>query len=448
MDELSCRSCHSASLKSFVDLGNSPLANAYLEQSQLWRAEKFYPLHVFICSKCLLVQLPQFHAPQEIFEEYAYFSSWSDSWLAHAKKYVNFMMSEFGVSDRRQVVEVASNDGYLLQYFHQAGVPVLGVEPAQNVARAAIEKGVPTLSEFFGERLARRLVKEGKQADLLIGNNVLAHVPELNDFVSGLKILLKRTGVITLEFPHLLRLMLENQFDTIYHEHFSYFSLHAVKSVFANHGLTIFDVQELPTHGGSLRLFVTHENAVTSESFPRRRDSSHTAPLLDSRLRGNDGLNDPFFEGEKLVGGRENVANVLKKEIEAGLTNLEAYENFSEQVRETKRALLDCLISLKRDGKSIAGYGAPAKGNTLLNYCGVSTDFIDYTVDRSPVKQNRFLPGTRIPIFAPERLQETKPDFVLILPWNIKNEIMEQTAHIRDWGGRFITPIPKPEIHP
>jgi SAM-dependent methyltransferase len=388
-------------------LGVSPLANNFLKPEQLEKMEPFYPLHVRVCEKCFLVQLPVVVRPEEIFTDYPYFSSYSDTWLEHARSYVDLVIKRFGLNERSRVVEIASNDGYLLQYFVAAGIPVLGIEPAANVAEAAVKKGVPTLVKFFGEGTARELVAQGMQADLVIGNNVLAHVPALNDFVRGMQVLLKPKGVITMEFPHLMRLMDGNEFDTIYHEHFSYLSLLAVEKVFAAHGLAIFDVEELPTHGGSLRIYACHSAA-------------------------------------RAVGPR--VHELRSREEAAGFTRLEHYVSFGERVKETKRRILDFLIEAKRAGKSVAGYGAPAKANTLLNYCGIRMDFIDYTVDRSPHKQGQFMPGTRIPIYGPEKIKETRPDYLVILPWNLKDEVMEQMAHIRDWGGKFVVLIPDVEV--
>jgi SAM-dependent methyltransferase len=359
-----------------------------------------------VCAECFLVQLPAVQTAEHIFSDYAYFSSYSDSWLRHAKAYVEKMIGRFGYGGSSQVVEIASNDGYLLQYFKERGVPVLGVEPAANVAEVAAAAGIPTVVKFFGTRTAEELAAAGKKADLLLGNNVLAHVPDLNDFVAGMKVLLKPGGVITMEFPHLMRLMAENQFDTIYHEHFSYFSFSTVERVFASHGLTLFDVEELPTHGGSLRIYGRHAD--------------------------DDG---------KPVS--ERAVELRAREEGAGFGRLEHYLAFGEQVKETKRKLLTFLIDAKRRGKSIVGYGAPAKGNTLLNYCGVRSDFIDYTVDRSPHKQGHFLPGTHIPIHDPERIRETKPDYVLILPWNLKDEVMQKAGYVREWGGQFVIPIPE-----
>ena len=372
--------------------------------------EPFYPLHTYVCSNCFLVQLEEYVAPEEIFSEYAYFSSYSDEWLKHAENYVAMIIDRLGLNERSHVVEVASNDGYLLQYFVERGIPVLGVEPAANVAKVAVEKGVPTVVEFLGLEVARRLVAEKGQADLLIGNNVLAQVPNLNEFVESMRILLKPLGVITMEFPHLARLMEGNQFDTIYHEHFSYFSFSTVEKVFEAQGLRIFDVEKLPTHGGSLRTYARHVE-----------DTSKPVTFRVDELR----------ETEKAE----------------GLTDLGTYFLFAEKVKETKRDLLDFLIKVKRGKKSVVGYGAPGKGNTLLNYCGIRSDFLDYTVDRNPYKQGKFLPGTHIPIFSPNKIEETKPDYVLILPWNIKGEIMRQLSYIGNWGGRFLVPIPKVAIY-
>jgi SAM-dependent methyltransferase len=372
--------------------------------------EPFYPLHVYVCGECFLVQLQAYVSAEHIFTDYAYFSSYSDSWVEHARVYTERMVERFHLGPRHRVVEVASNDGYLLQHFVTKGIPALGVEPAANVAEIAVGKGVPTLVKFFGVETARELADENRKADLLLGNNVLAQVPDLNDFVEGMKVLLKPQGVITLEFPHLMRLMAENQFDTIYHEHFSYFSFTTTVKILAAHGLVVFDVEELATHGGSLRVYARHDED-------------------DSKPNG------------------ESVREMLAREANAGFEALDCYASFSEQVKETKRKLLAFLIKAKREGKSIAGYGAPGKGNTLLNYCGIRSDFLDYTVDRSPHKQGKFLPGTHIPIFSPDKLKETKPDYVLILPWNLRAEIMEQVAYIRAWGGRFVVPIPEVTVY-
>jgi hypothetical protein len=406
-----CRFCGDKLKHTFVDLGMSPLCESYVSAEKLNTMEPFYPLHVYVCEKCFLVQLEEYVNPDNIFTEYAYFSSFSDSWLKHSENYVNMAIERFRLDQSSHVVELASNDGYLLQYFVDKGIPCLGVEPALNVAEAAVKKGVPTMTEFFGVDTARCMAAEGKMADLLLGNNVLAQVPDLNDFVGGMKILLKPGGVITMEFPHLIRLMEENQFDTIYHEHFSYFSFYSAEKIFSAHGLTLFDVEELQTHGGSLRIFACHSDD------PSRR-------------------------------GTQRMLEMKNREESYGITTLGTYANFAEQVRETKRKLLEFLISAKREGKQIAGYGAPGKGNTLLNYCGVRTDFLDYTVDRNPYKQGKFLPGTHIPIFGPERISETRPDYLFILPWNFKEEIMKQNAFIREWGGKFVIPIPEVRILP
>jgi SAM-dependent methyltransferase len=382
----------------------SPLCESFLSSDELNRMEPFFPLKVWVCERCFLVQLQEYVSPADIFTEYAYFSSYSTSWLAHARSYVDMAARRFDLSASSRVVEIASNDGYLLQYFVEEGVPVLGVEPAANVARAAVEKGVPTVVAFFGRNTATTLAADPGPADLIVGNNVLAHVPDLNDFVGGLRILLKPGGVITMEFPHLWRLIEGNQFDTIYHEHFSYLSFSTVRDVFAAHGLRLFDVEELPTHGGSLRIYACHA--------------------------GDDRRAEPAVE------------RLLTAEEADGFRSIERYKSFAPCVEETKRALLAFLIEVRRKGKTIAAYGAPGKGNTLLNYCGIRTDFVDYAVDRNPYKHGRFTPGTHIPIYAPERIREGRPDFVLILPWNLKDEIVEQLAFIREWGGRFIVPIP------
>jgi SAM-dependent methyltransferase len=406
-----CRFCGTRLDQVFVDLGMSPLVQSFLTADQLNQMEPFFPLQVLVCGKCYLVQLQEFVAPENIFSDYLYFASYSDSWLAHAKDYTERMADRFAITPSCQVVEIASNDGYLLQYFVEKKVPVLGVEPAANVAAVAVKKGIPTVVKFFNTATARELAAEGKQADLLLGNNVLAHVPDINDFVAGMKLLLKPHGVITMEFPHLLRLMEENQFDTIYHEHFSYFSFLTVEKIFAAHRLTLFDVEELPTHGGSLRIYARHAE-----------DSS------------------------KPVGPR--VTELRAREESAGYARMETYLRFAEQVKETKRKLLDFLIDAKRKGKKIVGYGAAAKGNTLLNYCAIRTDFLDYVVDRSPYKQGRFLPGVHIPVYPPEEIKRTRPDYLLILPWNLKDEVIRQNAYIREWGGQFVVPIPQVTVYP
>jgi len=406
---MSCRFCGAAANHVFVDLGMSPLCESYLAADQLNQMEPFYPLRVHVCPQCFLVQLPQYVSPVEIFTEYAYFSSFSSSWVEHARLYAEVMRKRLDLTEKSFVVEVASNDGYLLQHFVEAGIPVLGIEPAANVAEAARAKRVPTRCCFFGVDAAQDLVRGGEQADLLVGNNVLAQVPNLNDFVAGLKVALKPSGVITMEFPHLMQLMEGNQFDTIYHEHFSYFSLLTVERIFGAHGLTLFDVDEIPTHGGSLRIYARHAE-----------------------------------DGSRPI--ERSVPELRAREERAGLDGLQAYTAFEEQVRKTKRKLLDFLIEAKHNGKSIAGYGAPGKGNTLLNYCGIRSDFLDYTVDRNPYKHYKFLPGTHIPIFPPDRIRETRPDYVLILPWNLRNEIVGQLSYVREWGGRFIIPIPEVEV--
>lgn len=406
-----CRFCGKPLSHLFCDLGMSPLANSYLHPDQIRRMEPFYPLRAYVCDACFLVQALEFKGPEDIFSDYAYFSSYSSSWLEHVEAYSEYMVERFGLDSTSQVMEIASNDGYLLQYFKERNIPILGIEPAVNVARVAQASGIPTLIEFFGVRTASELAAEGRLADLLVGNNVLAHVPDLNDFVSGMKIVLKPHGIITMEFPHLLRMMEWNQFDTIYHEHFSYFSIMTIRRIFAEHGLTVFDVEELPTHGGSLRIYARHA-------------SDETRPVS------------------------ERVNGLVEREISNGLDRVETYSAFAGKVRETKRNLLRLLIQIKRDGRTIAGYGAPAKGNTLLNYCGIRHDFLDYTVDISPHKQGRYLPGTHIPIYHPDRLRVTRPDFLLILPWNLKDEIMGQMDHVRSWGGQFVVPIPDPGILP
>lgn len=409
MTDLTCRFCSSKLEHTFCDLGMSPIANDMLKAEKLNSMEAFFPLHVYVCSKCFLVQLPEHQSPNEIFSDYTYFSSYSESWLKHAKKYVQMMMDRFAYKQNSLVVELASNDGYLLQYFKENNIPVLGIEPAANVAEVAIKKGIPSISKFFGVNTAQGLVNEGKKANLIIGNNVLAHVPDINDFVGGMKILLQKDGVVTMEFPHLMRLMELNQFDTIYHEHFSYLSFVSVKEIFLHQGLKIFDVEELTTHGGSLRIFACHvddENKTVSQ----------------------------------------NVNELLQIEEQKGFKDLSHYVGYQDRVNLTKNNLLKFLINEKEKGKKIVAYGAPAKGNTLLNYCGIRTDYIDYTVDRSPYKQGLYLPGTHIPVCAPEKIAETKPDYVLILPWNLRNEIAEQMKEIRSWGGKFVVPIPSLEI--
>jgi SAM-dependent methyltransferase len=405
-----CRFCDAVLHDVFADLGMSPLANAYLRPEQTNQMEPFYPLRAYVCRACLLVQLEAFETPEHIFEDYAYFSSYSDTGGQRARAYAEMAVSRFGLGRESQVLEIASNDGYLLQHFIEQGVPSLGIEPAANVAAVAVEQGVPTRVQFFGARSAEQLAAEGIRADLAIGNNVLAHTPHLNDFVQGLKGVLKPQGIISIEFPHLLRLIEGNQFDTIYHEHFSYFSLAAATRIFARQGLTIFDVEEIPTHGGSLRIYARHT-------------SDDSKPVT------------------------ERVRELEQREASAGLLELDTYRAFDRRVQETKWKLLEFLIAAKRQRKSIAAYGAPAKGNTLLNFCGIGRDFIEYTVDRSPHKQNRSLPGTHIPIAHPDRVKDTRPDYLLVLSWNLAGEIMEQMAHIREWGGRFVVPIPEVAVY-
>jgi SAM-dependent methyltransferase len=407
-----CRFCGSTDRRSFVDLGMSPLCESYLPADKINDMEPFYPLHVWVCEKCLLVQLDEYVSPEHIFTEYAYFSSFSTAWLKHAEDYVEMISKRLALGPKSLVIELASNDGYLLQYFVKRGIPSLGIEPAANVAKVAVaERGVETLVKFFGRELAASLKAEGRQADLVLGNNVLAQVPDLNSFVAGIRTLLKPTGTCTIEFPHLQRLVEGNQFDTIYHEHFCYFSLVAAERIFAAHDMTIFDVEELWTHGGSLRIY-------------GRPTADSSRPISD------------------------RVLALRKQEEAAGYHDLQHYLRFEEQVRETKRKLLELLTGLKRAGKRIAGYGAPGKGNTLLNACAIRQDFLDFTVDRNPYKQGRFLPGTHIPIYAPEKIDQEKPDYVFILPWNFKDEIMKQLAHIRSWGGQFIVPIPEAVVVP
>jgi SAM-dependent methyltransferase len=405
-----CRFCNAGLKRTFVDLGRSPLANSLLSAEDVERGEASYPLHAYVCDNCLLVQLQEFERAENIFSDYLYFSSFSQLWLQHCRAYAEKMTKRFALDDRTLVVEVASNDGYLLQYFKKRGIGVLGVEPAANVAKAAQDKGIATEVAFFGVETARRLAAAGRSADLMAANNVLAHVPDLHDFVAGFRLLLKQAGTATFEFPHLLRLIEERQFDTIYHEHFSYFSFLVVDKIFAQHGLRVYDVETLPTHGGSLRLFVCHADA-------------------------------PFAS-------TGDVDELIAKERAAGLDRIDTYASFAGAVIDIKCQLLDFLIEARKKGKSVVGYGAPAKGNTLLNYCGVGPELLSYTVDVSPHKQGRYLPGVQIPIYAPEHILQTKPHYVLILPWNIKEEITDKMAAIREWGGRFVTAIPKLTVLP
>ncbi len=404
-----CRFCGTELQHTFVDLGMSPLCEAFVGADQRNAMEPFYPLHAYVCHECFLVQLEEYVAPDEIFDDYAYFSSYSDSWVEHARSYVDMAISRFSLDETSRVVEVASNDGYLLQHFASAGVPAIGIEPAANVAHEAIKKGITTIVQFFGLDMAREIAAEHGQADLLIGNNVLAHTPHLNDFVAGIKAMLTSGGVVTMEFPHLMRLIADNQFDTIYHEHYSYFSFSVAERIFAAHGLTLFDVEELGTHGGSLRIYGRHsENTST--------------PVAAS------------------------VTELREREQASGVADLATYSAFDEKVRATKRKLLSFLIDAKGAGKHIVAYGAPGKGNTLLNYCGIGPDFIDYAVDRNPYKHGKYTPGTHIPILDPAALRDTEPDFVLILPWNLSREITEQVAYIHQWGGQFVVPIPEVRV--
>jgi SAM-dependent methyltransferase len=405
MSQTACRFCGAPVEAVFADLGMSPLANSYLPPERVNGMEPFYPLRALVCGNCFLVQLEEFETPERIFSDYAYFSSYSSSWLEHSRRYSEQMIEQLDLGEHSHVVEIASNDGYLLQFFHERQIPVLGIEPAANVAKVALQKGIPTLVEFFGRETASSLAGESS-ADLLLGNNVLAHVPDLNDFVAGMKILLAPDGVITMEFPHLLSLMRDNQWDTIYHEHFSYFSFLTVSRVFQAHGLRVFDVEELPTHGGSLRIYAAH---AEDQSKP---DSD---------------------------GARE----LRERELAAGYEDLETYLGYGRRVEADKRQILSFLIGLKEQGLRVAGYGAPAKGNTLLNYCGIGHDFVDFTCDLNPHKQGHFLPGSHIPIRSPEAIREERPDVVLILPWNLKDEIVQQLSFIREWGGRFAARTPE-----
>jgi hypothetical protein len=405
-----CRSCGTELRHTFVDLGMSPLANSNVEVAKRDQMEPFYPLHTYVCHECFLVQLEEFESPQHIFGEYAYLSSFSESWVRHAQRYVDMIVDRLGLGPQSQVVEIASNDGYLLQFVVAKKIKALGIEPAANIAKIALEKGIPTESCFFGAETAQSLVDRGIRADLIAANNVLAHVPDLNDFIKGFSILLRPEGTVTCEFPHLLQLMHGCEFDTIYHEHFSYFSLLAVSKAFARHGMAIVDVEELPTHGGSLRIYGAHANGRSTTVGPR-------------------------------------VTDLLRREREAGLATLDPYLSFAPQAEAAKRGLLRFLIEAKSAGKSIVGYGAPAKGNTLLNYCGVRSDFIDYVVDRNPLKQGRLLPGTRIPIHDPARIKESRPDYLLLLPWNLRDEIIGQMAYVREWGCKFVTPLPQVRLY-
>ena len=407
---MQCRFCKTTLTDVFIDLVNSPASNSFLRQEQLDEPETFYPLKVYTCPSCFLVQLDEYKKSDAIFNsEYVYFSSFSTSWLEHSRQYTEAMTERFGLNKDSLVVELASNDGYLLQYFKQKGIPVLGVEPTANTARVAMEKGIDTVVDFFGVRLAATLAAENRKADLLLGNNVLAHVPDIVDFVGGMQRLLKENGVITMEFPHLMQLVDNNQFDTIYHEHFSYLSFSTVQKMFASQGLELFDVEELPTHGGSLRIYGKHAGDKNKPVSPR-------------------------------------VATLLEKEAGKGMTGLAYYDHFQQKALGVKLALVQFLIEQKKAGKTVAAYGAAAKGNTLLNYCGVKNDLVEFVVDANPYKQNKFLPASHIPVVAEAHLKVRKPDYVLILPWNLRAEITQQLAYIRDWGGKFVIPIPELEI--
>ena len=407
---MSCRLCGEEIQDLFVDLGATPVANSFLSKEQLKKMEPYFPLDVHVCRQCFLVQVAEYERADDIFNsDYAYFSSFSDSWLAHCKKYVEEMSERFALDQNSQVIEVASNDGYLLQYFKEKSVPVLGVEPTANTAKVAMDKGIPTEVKFFGEQTAKELIEAGKAADLMLANNVVAHVPDLNDFLKGFKIALKPEGRVTFEFPHLKNLMDYAQFDTIYHEHFSYFSFLTIEEALKRQGLEVFDVQELPTHGGSLRVFAKHAENTLQEILP-------------------------------------SVESMRKREQEAGYDKIETYKAFDQKVKKVKNDLLRFLIDSSESGKRVVGYGAPAKGNTLLNYCGVKPDLIEYTVDRSTYKQNLYLPGTRIPIYEPEKIMQDKPDYVLILPWNLKEEIKGKMSEISSWGGKFVVAIPELQI--
>lgn len=403
-----CRLCNAALATTFVDLGMSPLCESVLAADQIEQMEPYYPLHALVCDSCFLVQLREYVKPEHIFSEYDYFSSYSTSWVEHAGRYCDMMRTRLNLGPNSQVFEIASNDGYLLQHFVRMGIPVTGVEPARNVAAVAREKNIPTIVEFFGVELARRLVSEGRHADLIIGNNVLAQVPDLNDFVRGMATLLCANGVITLEFPHLERLIDENQFDTIYHEHFSYFSFVTIDRLAKQHSLKVFDVEHLTTHGGSLRVYLSHANAAYVPS--------------------------------------PAVADLLAHERRIGFENIKTYASFSAKVHHTKRQLLSFLIELKEKGAKLCGYGAPGKGNTLLNYCGIGIDFLDFTVDRNPYKHGLYTPGMHIPIYPVSAIDDARPDYLLILPWNLKKEIVEQMRHVGDWGCKFIVAIPDVEV--
>jgi len=407
---MNCRFCNNTLTNTFIDLVNSPASNSFLTLEQLNEPENFFPLRVFTCDKCFLVQIDEYKQSEAIFNgDYVYFSSFSTSWLTHVKSYVELMTNRFGLNKDSQVIEIASNDGYLLQYFVEKNIPVLGIEPTENTAKVAIEKGVNTITRFFGTELANELSKNGTKADLFLGNNVLAHVPDIVDIVKGIKIILKPQGVVTIEFPHLMQLVDNNQFDTIYHEHFSYLSFYSVKQIFEAQGLEMFDVEEIPTHGGSLRIYAKHKE-----------------------------------DNSKIVS--ENVSQLINKEIAKGINTLTYYEDFGQKVSKVKLDFLDFLIQQKRNNKKVAGYGAAAKGNTLLNFCGIKNDMIDFVVDRNPAKQNMFLPASHIPVYAEAALKVNKPDYIIIFPWNLKVEVIEQLSYAREWGAKFVIPIPYLEI--
>jgi len=407
---ISCRACGGKIKNYFLSLGEFPLSNNFLTKEVMDRGTIYFPLDLYICNKCFLMQIKEFESPAKIFSSgYAYFSSYSDTWLKHCRIYSHSVTKRFGLNKRSLIIEIASNDGYLLQFFKEKNIPVLGIEPAKNAANIAIKKGIPTRIAFFNSKYAKEMRQNKMQGDLIIANNVLAHNPRLNDFVKGLKIALKKSGIITIELPHLLNLIKHNEFDTIYHEHYSYFSFYAVNKLFGNYGLKIFDVEKIPTHGGSLRIYIKHAQDKTKKIS-------------------------------------RNINQLLEEERAAGLYKLRTYCDFADRVHYVKRRLLGLLIKIKKTGKRIVGYGAPAKGNTLLNYCGIKNDFLDYTVDRNPFKQNKFLPGSRIAVMHPDRIRVDKPDYILILPWNIKKEIINQLSYVRKWQGRFIIPIPRPII--
>jgi len=407
---MQCRFCKSELTDVFIDLINSPASNSFLSKEQLNEPEVFFPLKVYTCSKCFLVQIDEYKKSDAIFDDkYVYFSSFSTSWLAHAKKYTEMMVERFGFSNTSQVIEIASNDGYLLQYFKEKNIPVLGIEPTANTAEVAKSKGIESVTEFFGAELAKKLVSKGTRADLLLGNNVLAHVPDIVDFVTGMKTLLKENGVITMEFPHLMQLVDNNQFDTVYHEHFSYLSFYSVKQIFASVGLEMFDVEEIPTHGGSLRIFAKHNDDSSKQISP-------------------------------------NVQALLDKEISKGINTLKYYEDFQQKAAKVKLDFTKFLIEQKLANKRVAGYGAAAKGNTLLNYCGIKSDLVEFVVDANPHKQNKWLPASHIPVVNEAFLKDSKPDYVVIFPWNLKDEIVKQLHYINEWGGKFVVPIPELEV--